>query len=97
MKFYAIYKGKNKIVKREGNPRSKENQKGMVVWHENKAKVQKWARQYGTKSQKETISKTKSKPRPKQTSGFGFNFSGFGMGKSESVGFRQPRIRLGRY
>lgn len=45
---YGIYRGGRKIRKIYGNPRSRSNQRGIIVWDKNKKDVQKWVKKYGS-------------------------------------------------
>ena len=54
---YGFYKSgqKYKVLKIQGNPRAKYNQKGMLVWSTTKPQVISWVKKWGTKKQKEFI------------------------------------------
>ena len=54
---YGFYKKGKKVIKITGNPRSKTNQKNLVVWAPTKKGLKEWAKKWGTKKQKEKILK----------------------------------------
>ncbi len=53
MAFGLYRKGKGGSLRKiQGNPRSKGNQKNIIVWEPTKKGVKGWIRSYGTHSQK---------------------------------------------